>query len=479
MAGLFTETWSPVETCPVCVDLDGTLIVADLFWEGLVRLIRRWPHLLFMLPLWALRGRAFLKHQVAQRVPIDPPSLQYRREVLDALEAVRMSGISIVLATGSNSIYATQVARHLGLFSDVIASDDSVNVSGRMKARILSERFGPKGFHYFGNSRRDLPVWLAARSATVVGASDRLARAARRRVRTEAVLAPKSGNVAAVVRAIRPYQWVKNLLVFVPVLTSHNLLNIGMLRPTVFAFIAFSLCASSIYVLNDILDLEADRLHPRKKCRPFAAGVLSIPAGLLAAAMLIVAGIAAATIGASPATALTLTAYIGITTAYSLWLKRQPVIDVFVLAGLYVLRVWAGGIASGIELSSWLLGFALFLFLSLAFSKRYAEIRGNGQMPGRGYIAADASWMHGIGISSGYMAALVLALYVSAPDVTALYRQPKVLWLLCPVMLFWITRMWFRAGRGVMHDDPVVEALKDPVTYGCAIISAIVLTIAV
>jgi len=266
--------------------------------------------------------------------------------------------------------------------------------------------------------------------------------------------------------------------VFVPLITSHNLLNVSLLRPTILAFISFSLCASAIYVMNDISDLDADRQHPRKKYRPFAAGILSIPNGLVVAATLCVGSVAAAVMLGPSTLLLMLAVYVGITSAYSLSLKRRPVIDVFVLAGLYVLRVWTGGVATGIQLSSWLIGFALFLFLSLAFLKRYAEIQGNRQMPGRGYIAADASWMQGIGISSGYMAALVLALYISAPDVTTLYRQPKALWLLCPVMLFWITRMWFHAGRGVMHDDPVVEALKDPVAYGCAIASAIVLMIA-
>jgi 4-hydroxybenzoate polyprenyltransferase len=437
------------------------------------------PYLIFMFPLWALKGRAFIKHQIARRVPINPSSLPYRREVLDSLEAARVSGSRIVLATGSDTLYATQIAGYLGLFSHVIASHDRVNVSGHTKARILSDRFGSRGFHYFGNSRDDLPVWLAAGSGTVVGASDRLAKVVARRVPTGAVLARQDGKLASILRAVRPHQWIKNLLVFVPLITSHNLFNVELLRPVAFSFIAFSLCASSVYVLNDIADLEADRLHPRKMYRPLASGQLSIPTGLLIAATLLVCGIVAATSGASSTVALTLATYVGIATWYSLSLKRQPVIDVFVLAGLYVLRLWTGGVASRIELSSWLLGFALFLFLSLAFLKRYAEVSGNKRTPGRGYIEADASWIRAIGISSGYMAAVVLALYISAPDVTALYRQPKVLWFLCPMMLFWITRMWFQAGRGVMHDDPVVEALKDPVAHVCAVVSAIIFAIAI
>jgi len=437
------------------------------------------PYLIFILPLWALKGRAFVKHEIARRVPIEPSSLPYRHEVLESLEAARVSGSRIVLATGSNTVYATQIARHLGLFSHVIASDDRVNVSGHTKARILSDQFGRSGFHYFGNSRSDLPVWLAAGSGTVVGASDRLAKDVARRIPTDAVFARQDGKLASIFRAVRPHQWLKNLLVFVPLITSHNLFNLRLLGSVAFAFFAFSLCASSVYVFNDIADLEADRLHPRKKHRPLASGQLSIPTGLLTAATLFVGGIVAATIGASPTVTVTLATYVGIATWYSLSLKRQPVVDVFVLAGFYVLRLWTGGVASRVELSSWLLGFALFLFLSLAFLKRYAEVSGNRRTPGRGYIEADASWIRAIGISSGYMAAVVLALYISAPDVIALYRRPKVLWFLCPIMLFWITRMWFQAGRGVMHDDPVVETLKDPVAHLCAVVSAIIFAIAI
>src|SRR5262249_46689478 len=267
-----TESLRGQETTelPVCVDLDGTLIAGDLFWESLARLLRRRPQLLFMLPLWALKGRAFVKHDIAPRAPVDAANLPYRREVLDILKIARVKGARITLATGADLLHANQVAQHLGLFSEVIASADGVNVSGRNKARILVERFGRAGFHYFGNDRSDLHVWAVAASATVVAASPGVVSAGRRTVHTQAVLAPAAGLASSIARAVRPHQWVKNLLVFVPLLASHKLQNLAMFEACAWTFVSFSLCASAIYILNDIADLDADRLHARKEFSPLA-----------------------------------------------------------------------------------------------------------------------------------------------------------------------------------------------------------------
>jgi 4-hydroxybenzoate polyprenyltransferase len=462
----------------VCVDLDGTLIAADLFWESLLRLLIASPSVVFQLPLWALKGRAYLKRQVAARVAIDATALPYRGEVLEYLKEARARGDVLVLATGSDELYARAVHEHLGLFTDVVASNGVVNMSGRRKADALSDRFGSGKFHYLGNDWTDLHVWSAGGSATVVAAPARLVRSLRRKVPIHGVIAPAKTRLRALARALRPHQWAKNILVFAPLVAAHDLFSLTPVVKSVVAFAAFSLCASGIYILNDILDVEADRLHPRKKTRPFAAGELSIPFGLASATVLLVTGLLLAAVGASWSLTGILAIYVLATTAYSTWLKREPVVDVFVLAGLYVMRLVAGGVASAIPLSTWLLAFALFFFLSLAFVKRYTELAGNGRAPGRGYTADDALWMHAIGISSGYMAAVVMALYISAPDVTALYSRPKALWLLCPLLLFWITRTWFRAGRRQLHDDPVVEALKDPVGYGCALALGVILLVA-
>jgi 4-hydroxybenzoate polyprenyltransferase/phosphoserine phosphatase len=474
-----TSTMLGARTLPtVCVDLDGTLIAADLFWESLLRLVLKSPAVLLQLPLWALAGRAYLKRQVAARIAIDAKTLPYRKEVLEYLRQAQARGNVLILATGSDELYARAVNQHLRLFADVVASDGVVNMSGRRKADALSERFGSGRFHYVGNDWTDLHVWSVGGSATVVAAPARLIRSLRSRVPIHKVISPMRTRLHALWRALRPHQWAKNVLVFAPLIAAHRLFDLTAVSASVVAFTAFSLCASAIYVVNDILDIEADRLHPRKKHRPFASGELSIPVGLCVAGILLGAGLAVATINASWSLTAILGIYLLVTTAYSAWLKREPVVDVFVLAGLYVMRLVAGAVATGIPLSSWLLAFALFFFLSLAFVKRYTELAGNGHAPGRGYATADAQWMHAIGISSGYMAAVVLALYVNAPDVTALYGRPKALWLLCPLLLFWITRTWFRAGRQQLHDDPVVEALRDPVGYVCALALGLILLVA-
>jgi 4-hydroxybenzoate polyprenyltransferase len=270
---------------------------------------------------------------------------------------------------------------------------------------------------------------------------------------------------APLTRALRPHQWAKNVLVFVPVLAAHHFFRWDLWVASALTFAAFSLCASAIYILNDIADIQSDRLHPTKRRRPFAAGELSIRTGFILAGVLAPMSFAVAA-WVSWQLALTMLVYLVVTSAYSLRLKREPVVDVFTLAALYVMRIGAGAIATGTPLSSWLLAFALFFFLSLAFVKRYVElVRVGGQMHGRGYGPGDTLWMHAIGTCAGYMAVLVLALYVNAAEVTALYRRPDVLWFLCPLLLFWLTRLWFRAGRQIVRDDPVVETLKDSVSY--------------
>ena len=476
MSAPYPPAVRPAET--VCVDLDGTLIAADLFWEALLRLVIRSPWLTVLLPVWACKGRAYFKKQVALRVGIDASTLPYRDELLADLETARQRGDTLVLATASDELYAREVHRHLGIFSDVVASNGVVNMSGRRKAQVLSTRFGIGGFHYIGNDWADVHVWSAGGSATIVAAPGRLIRSVRRRVPIRKIIAPTRMRLLALARAMRPHQWAKNVLVFAPLIAAHGVFNLGPAAVTAVAFVAFSLCASGIYILNDILDVDADRLHPRKKARPFAAGELSIPFGVASAGVLLTSGLLLAGFAASWKLTAILAIYIAVTTAYSSWLKREPVVDVFVLAGLYVLRLVAGGVAATVPLSTWMLAFALFFFLSLAFVKRYIELAGHGRTPGRGYTSDDAMWMHAVGTSSGYMAAVVMALYVSAPDVTSLYSRPKVLWLLCPLLLFWLTRTWFRAGRRLLHDDPVVEALKDPVGFACAAALGIILLVA-
>jgi 4-hydroxybenzoate polyprenyltransferase/phosphoserine phosphatase len=461
---------SPHRPAVVCVDLDGTLIAGDLFFESALLLVTQRPWLIVMLVAWTLRGKAHLKRQIALRVAIRADELPYRAEILEQLRTAHARGDRLVLATGSDEIYARQVCDHLGFFAHVMGSDGRSNLTGRRKARRLVEEFGEGQFHYFGNDWSDVSVWRVAASATVVAAPSRLVRYARARLNMRESLSERPSRVKAMLRAMRPHQWAKNLLIFVPLITSHQLGNVEKLAAAAMAFVAFGFCASAIYIVNDLLDIQSDRAHPRKRFRPFAAGDLSVPTGaVMAAGLLVLSASVAAALG-SAAYAAVLAVYLVTTTLYSVRLKREPVLDVFVLASLYVVRVIGGAMAIDVELSNWLLGFGLFIFLSLAFVKRYTElVAQNGNMPGRGYTAGDHAWMISIGISAGYMAVVILALYVDSNDVAALYTRPRALWLLCPVILFWITRMWFRAGRQQVHDDPVLEALRDPVSYVCAL----------
>jgi 4-hydroxybenzoate polyprenyltransferase len=290
----------------------------------------------------------------------------------------------------------------------------------------------------------------------------------------------RRSTVRLLLRALRPHQWVKNLLVFVPAVAAHTVLEPGVWTASLLTFAVFCLCASAIYILNDISDIQPDRLHPRKRFRPFATGDLSIGTGITAAAALLLAAGGIAWAGLPGPVGVVIVVYVALSTSYSLVLKSRAVADVLALTGLYILRIVAGGVATATPLSSWFLAFALFFFSSLAFVKRYTELVAiNGPLAGRGYGPGDASWIRAIGIGSGYMAVVILALYISAPDVTALYSRPLLLWILCPVLLVWLTRLWLRASRGLVHDDPIVEALRDTVSYVTAAVAAVVLVAAI
>jgi 4-hydroxybenzoate polyprenyltransferase len=287
-------------------------------------------------------------------------------------------------------------------------------------------------------------------------------------------------RVLAVFHAVRPHQWVKNLLVFVPILLDHRLFEQDVVSRGLIAFVAFCLAASGGYVLNDLVDLEADRHHPAKRDRPFASSTLPVAVGIALAPLLLVSSIG---IGATllPREFLVLLLlYIVMTTAYSSYLKRIAVLDVLLLAGLYTLRVLAGVAASGVRFSTWLLAFAMFLFLSLAFLKRHAELLALApdQPVGvrrRGYLTGDVQWLGTMGSASGYLAVLVLALYLNSDEVVKLYRKPTVLFLVCPLLLFWTGRMWLMAHRGQIHEDPIVASARDPASYIVAALVGLVL----
>ncbi|RWL47998.1 MAG: UbiA family prenyltransferase [Mesorhizobium sp.] len=448
---------------PLAVDLDGTLVATDLLWEGLFILLKKNPLYFLLLPLWLTGGPARLKQEISLRVDIDPASLPYRQELIDRLRAEHREGRVIVLATGTPRKFAESIAAHLGIFDRVLATDGPTNMTSGRKCAALVAAYGDAGFDYAGNSRHDLKVFDAARNALVV-APDHSARRWREAHQAEAVPAPKP-TLTTYVKMLRMHQWLKNALIAVPMVLSHEYFNPNMIWECLLAFVSFSAVASAIYILNDFFDLALDRKHPTKRNRPFASGALSIPFGMGAIVALLAIGVAAGLF--LPIEFLgVLAGYLVVTTAYSLSFKRMLLIDVLTLAGLYTIRVLAGAAATGVDVSFWLLAFSIFFFLSLALVKRFVELRTTAIPPGeriagRGYRTEDQEIVAQAGMASAFSSALVLALYMDSPAVRELYPHPWLIWPLAPIVLYLTMRVWILARRDEMHDDPVVFIIRD------------------
>lgn len=453
-------------TVPLCVDLDGTLLRTDLLYETALTLLRRNFLYLFLLPWWLLQGKAHLKAEIARRVTLDPAMLPYSDDFLAYLRKQKANGRSLVLATASHETLAKRIAAHLGLFDAVVASNMTVNLKGAAKLERLSDAY-PGGFDYAGNGHTDIPVLCGAREGVLVN-PDRGVRAAA--LKKGAIITAEFGERPAGPRAwakaLRLHQWLKNTLIFLPLLLAHQVFDITAWQDGIIAFFAFGLCASSVYVLNDLLDLADDRRHPEKKNRPFAAGTIPVSHGLVAAPLLL-AGAAGLAALLPLEFAAVLGFYYALTLAYSFFLKRTLLFDVITLAGLYTIRIVAGSAALGVERSPWLLAVSVFVFFSLALVKRYVEL-GEAKdlhLPfasrSRGYRAADRETLSQVGIASGMMSVLVLALYIDSDDVRELYPHPEVIWFLCPLMLYLLTRIWVLARRGELPGDPVLFAARD------------------
>ena len=454
-----------MESIPLVVDLDGTLIRTDTLHESLLGLMRHHPVALLHLPRWLLHGKAQLKKQVAQRAQINIETLPLNEELVTWLRDQQATGRRIVLATGADASIADQIARRVHLFDEVISSDGTLNLAGSNKAIALQERFGTKGFDYVGNSPKDVPVWQHARHAIVVNAPNGVTNRAHAVSEVTKVFPAPSRSLRTWLRMLRVHQWLKNLLLFLPIVAAHEVTNSTKLLQVGTAFMAFSACASAVYLANDLLDLESDRRHPRKQRRAFAAGQIPLWVGALLAPVLLVIGVSLT--GVVGTTFLQwLLVYVAITFAYSLGLKRIAIIDALILAMLYTLRVVAGAAATDTPLSFWLLAFSIFFFLSLAFVKRYAElqtqlIESGEKAHGRGYSTSDAPIVQLLGVSSGFAAVLILALYLNTTTVHDLYKSPQIVWGAVPVMLYWVSWIWLKAHRGEMHDDPLVFAVRE------------------
>ena len=447
------------------VDLDGTLSRTDTLHEALLSLVANDPMKLFRLPGWLAEGRAGLKARLADQGVIDPESLPLNETVIETIRAARAEGRRTALVSAADHRQVTAVAEATDLFDEAYGSAEGRNLKGDAKAAFLNDHFGPKMFDYIGDSKADIPVWAAARSAITVGANATIKNVASKANPQVTHIDPPMGKARAMLKAMRPHQWSKNVLLFLPLLAAHDLPKIGAV---LLGFLAFCLTASAVYIINDLIDLPSDRAHPRKCKRPFAAGQLSAVTGAMMAGVLMLIALILGLATGNPAFLAVLAVYFAATFAYSLWLKRKLLVDVLMLAGLYTIRIVAGGAAATVPLSPWLLGFAMFLFLALAAVKRQAELsdqlRTGRASAGRAYEVEDLPVIRGMALAAGNAAVMVLALYISSDDVQRLYSRPELIFLICPFLLYWVLRMIMKTHRGEMTDDPIVYAATDRIS---------------
>jgi 4-hydroxybenzoate polyprenyltransferase len=453
---------------PLCVDLDGTLVKSDTLVDSLLLLVRTRPLEALKTPLWALRGKANLKREVTARVTLNVEHLPYNRPLLEYLMAQRGEGRKLYLATGADSGLADRIARHLNIFDGVLASDGATNMTGGNKLAGFRSRFAGD-FDYIGNARPDLPMLAAATTPMVANPDLGLRMAMRaRHLQPQQIFTDRRSALRAAIKAIRVHQWAKNTLIFLPLLLAHHIQRPVVLAAVV-AFVCFSLCASATYIVNDLLDIEADRQHPRKRKRTFASGDLSVSAGIAISAVFLAASFIGAVLFLPHTFLSWLILYLVTTLAYSLALKRIVILDVVVLSALYTLRMLAGAAATVTFISPWLAAFAIFIFLSLAMVKRFSELQnvrsaGAQLSNGRGYLLNDIEQIRSFGTSSAFASVVVLSVYIGQPDVLSLYHHHTRMWLMPPLLILWLCRVWLLASRGELDEDPVVFALTDPMS---------------
>jgi 4-hydroxybenzoate polyprenyltransferase len=450
----------------VAVDLDGTLIKSDILYDSLILFVKKNFFQSYMLFIWLFKGKAFLKAELAkQNCPIIE-FLPYNEQLLVKLREMKANGAYLVLATATHHTIAEKIAAHLGIFDEVVATSGAVNMAAANKSNCLNQKFGNKQYSYFGNSSDDYAVWDTSKDVHVVNATASVLTKSLSLYDVKTVVERETSFIKTLIKAIRVHQWMKNALIFVPLLASHQLTDPSMLINGVIAFVAFSFCASSVYLLNDMLDIEDDRQHKTKKFRPIAAGNFSLIHAMFLYPIFLGAAVLISFLFLPIEFLMVLAVYYIMTVTYSFGLKKVVMLDVVLLSLLYTTRVIAGTAAMSLDPTFWILAFSLFIFLSLAFVKRYTELFDKKHLncsektPGRGYYPADFELLSSLGSAAGYISVMVLALYINDFN-HELYSTPEILWLACPLLMFWLSRVWLIAHRGEMHDDPVVFAVKD------------------
>lgn len=472
-----------VANYPLLVDLDGSLIKTDMLLESLVRVLSRKPWLLILIPVWLFRGKPYLKKKLAENSDIDFNVLPFRIEVVDYIKQQRDLGRKIILCTGAWQGHADSISNALGLFDQVQGTTLEHNLTGSNKAKWAVEQFGEKNFSYIGNETKDIHIWQHAATALVVSRSDSLLKNAANVATVEKNFNISGSTLSATIKSLRIHQWVKNLLLFIPLFSSHLFTSADAVADSLIAFLAFCFCASSTYILNDLSDIDSDRSHRTKHLRPLASGALSIQVSLLLSGLLMVVALLIASM-LSHWFLSALLLYVVITVAYSIKLKQLHTVDIIVLASLYTLRVIAGAVTIEVLPSFWLLSFSMFIFISLAFAKRLSELiktshekPGEQEIRGRGYYVSDINILLSLGSSSGLISVLVFALYISSEAIINLYAIPEILWLICPALAYWIIRTYILTARNELDEDPISFAIKDRNSWVVAlfIVSALVM----
>ena len=477
---------SPATQLPLILDLDGTVLRTDLFLEGLVLAIRRRPWVALLLPFWLLGGRAAMKRKVAEAASLRVDLLPLNEDLVRYAADCDAKGRPVYIASAADEGLARRVADRLGFVRDVLASDGERNLKGAAKAEALTARF-PGGFVYAGDTRADLPVWKAAAQGVFAGRSRSLEREAGRDGEWALSLRQSQPGPKVWSKALRLHQWAKNGLVFAPLLLAgYEGEPMAWLR-AIIAFVAVGLVSSATYLVNDMLDLEDDRAHWSKHARPLASGALPLHYGLIAAPLGVAAGLILGWVAGGASALGCLLAYLVVTGSYSLGVKRLPMIDVLVIAGLFTVRLLLGAVVVEAPLKPWLFVFSMFLFTSLSMAKRGAEIgrlgaAGGERLGGRGYVAADGPVVTAFGVASGVAAILVLVLYLlDEAFAQDFYGAPQLLWAAPVVLGLWLGRVWLLCGRGELDDDPVAFAVTDMASLvlaailGAAVVAAIAL----
>ena len=468
------------------VDLDGTLIKSDLLFECLVPIIKNYFYALFLAPFWLLKGKAYLKDKFSDLVSINPEILPYNNNVLEYIRKEKENGSKIILATASNIKLAKSISDYLGIFDDVIASSKEENLKGKNKLNkiklYIENNNTNKEFSYIGDSEADVKIFNETNIPIVVGNKNVFNKIKSKNDKTTFVDGENDFSLKKFFKMIRTYQWVKNFLIFLPLILAHKFLDVNLLLKALVAFFSFSFLSSSVYIINDIMDVESDRIHPSKKNRPIASGAVKISSALKVAFILMPLSFIISIFLGKEFLFVLLTYFIT-TSCYSFYLKKIMLVDILILSLLYTVRMFAGGVALNIYLSPWLFMFSMFFFFSLACAKRYSElyaVRNNLQdeIKGRGYQAQDLEQIQIFGSSSGYIAILIFALYIQSDISMKLYKTPSFFWALCPIMLYWISRVWLLSHRGQMTQDPIIFALKDKVSYVVLILSIIIFGVA-